>query len=259
MHPRTEESRIRLVLLDDHCLFRASLSRLLSSDAGFEVAGQCGTFAEALEVLSRSSVDVVLLELELGPRSGNDFISAARQAGYRGQFLLVAGAVDARSAAIALKLGALGILLKSEAPERLLHAIRQVADGEVWMDPRIMQMLAGQFIDLPRQDSHNPAGILEDRERNVLHGILAGLTNKKIGANLGLSEPCVKNLVQRLFAKAGVNKRSQLVRVALEGSLGTPRQLIQGQMKTPFPDQETSGRTRRAAAVNRPPDRQSHG
>jgi DNA-binding NarL/FixJ family response regulator len=258
MDQETEENRIRLVLLDDHCLFRASLSRLLSSDTGFEIAGQCGTFAEALEVLNRSTVDVVLLEFDFGSQTGNDFISAARRAGYSGQFLLVAGAVDVRSAAIALKLGALGILLKSEAPERLVHAIRLVADGEVWVDPKVIQMLAEQLIDWSPHDGHSSIGVLEDRERNVLRGILAGLTNKKIGVNLGLSEPSVKNLVQRLFGKAGVKKRSQLVRVALEGSLGTTPPLLR-QMQTPLPDQLTSKRLRRPGAANRSPDRQSHG
>lgn len=260
MDQQTEENRIRLVVLDDYCLFRASLSRFLASEAGFEIAGECGTFAEALEVLNRSTVDVVLLELDLGLESGNAFISAARQAGYCGRFLLVAGAVDSRSAAIALKLGA-SIFPKSEAPERLVHAIRLVADGEVWVDPRVIQMLAEQFIDrYPHFDGQGSRGVREDRERKVLLGILEGLTNKRIGDNLGLPETSVKHLVQRLFGKAGVKKRSQLVRVALEGSLGTTRQLISRQLeRMPHQDQSASNETRRPPAINRPAARQSHG
>jgi DNA-binding NarL/FixJ family response regulator len=67
MDKQTEENRIRLVLLDDHGLFRASLGCLLASEPGFEVAGECGTFAEALEVLKSSDVDVILLDFDLGP------------------------------------------------------------------------------------------------------------------------------------------------------------------------------------------------
>ena len=239
MGQQTEGNRIRLVLLDDHGLFRASLSRFLASEPGFEIAGECGTSAEALEVLNGSTVDIVLLDFDVRSERGNDFISAARQAGYRGRFLLVTGAADARSAAIALHLGASGIFLKSEAPERLVHAIRIVADGEVWVDPRVIQMLAEQLIDrYPQFDDQGSTGVLEDRERNVLLGILGGLTNKKIGTNMGLSESSVKNIVQRLFGKAGVKTRSQLVRVALEGSLWTTRQLISRQLKkTPLADQ----------------------
>jgi len=205
-------------------------------------------------------VDIVLLDFDLGSEHGNEFISAARQAGYCGRFLLVAGAADARSSAIALKLGASGIFLKSDTPERLLHAIRLVANGEVWVDPRVIQMLAELIDRYPQFDDQASTGVLEDRERNVLLGILGGLTNKKIGANMGLSESSVKNIVQRLFGKAGVKTRGQLVRVALEGSLGMARQLISGQLKkTPLADQPRSNQTRRPPATNPSPAGQSHG
>src|SRR5579872_923988 len=226
---QTEEHRIQLVLLDDHVLFRASLARFLASEPGFEIAGECGTFAEALEVLGTSTVDIVLLDFELGAERASEFISAARQAGYAGHFLLVAGTTNARSAAIALTHGASGIFLKSEAPERLLKALKLVAAGEVWVDPRVTQMLAEHLIDHYPLDDQPPAGALQERERNVLLGILAGLTNKKIGANMGLSESSVKNIVQRLFGRAGVKTRSQLVRVALEGALGPAGPLLSRQ------------------------------
>jgi DNA-binding NarL/FixJ family response regulator len=161
-------------------------------------------------------VDVVLLDFEVGPDHGTDFISAARQAGYQGRFLIVAGLADVRNSAIALKLGASGVFLKSEAPDRLVQAIRLVSDGGIWVDPKIIQLLADQSIHTPDLPSSGP---LADRERNVLQGILEGLSNRKIGDHLGLSESAVKNIVQQLFTRAGVRTRSQLVRAALEGSL----------------------------------------
>ena len=163
MGQQTEENRIHLVVLDDHGLFRASLSRFLASEPGFEIAGECGTSAEALEVLNSSTVDIVLLDLDLGSEHENDFISAARQSGYCGRFLLVAGAADARSSAIALKHGASGIFLKSDTPERLLHAIRLVANGEVWVDPKVIQMLAELIDRYPQFDDQAWTGVLEDR------------------------------------------------------------------------------------------------
>ena len=223
---QTNEQRIRLVLLDDHVLFRASLAHLLAGEPGFEIASECGTPAEALEILRTSAADIVLLDFELGAERTNEFISAARKLGYTGYFLLVAGTTDARSAAIALKHGASGIFLKSEAPERLLNALKLVAAGEAWVDPRVTQMLATHLIDHYPLDDQAPAGALQERERNVLLGILAGLTNKKIGASMGLSESSVKNIVQRLFGRAGVKTRSQLVRVALEGALGPTGPLL---------------------------------
>ena len=127
MHDQTDENRIRLVVLDDHGLFRASLERLLASEVGFEVVGECGTSAEALEMLNGSPVDVVLLDFALGAEHANDLISAARKAGYQGRFLIVAGTTDAERSANALKFGASGIFLKSEAPERLVQAIKLIA------------------------------------------------------------------------------------------------------------------------------------
>jgi DNA-binding NarL/FixJ family response regulator len=261
MSQETGEKRIRLVLLDDHGLFRASLSHFLASEPGFEVAGESGIAAEALEILNRSTVDIVLMDFDLGSERGNEFISVARQAGYRGRFLIVAGAADTRAAAMALKLGASGIFLKSEAPERFLHAIRLVADGEVWVDPKVLKMLADRLIDpYPQFEDQGSNGVLEDRERNVLLGILGGLTNRKIGANMGLSESSVKNTVQRLFGKAGVKKRSQLVRVALEGSLGMTGLVIKRHLKeTPPTDQPKSNQPRRPPTTNLSSARQSHG
>lgn len=216
-----ERKRVRLLLLDSHALFRGSLARFLS-ECNFEVIGECSNSGEALEVLRSSPVEIVLLDFDLGPESGNDFISKAREAGYQGHFLIVAGVAEPKLAGIALQRGASGIFLKSERPDRLVRAINRVADGEIWIEPKIIQMLVEPLNQSPLVDiQRRSPGVLEDRERDVLLGIVSGLTNKKIGLKMGLSESSVKNIVQRLFHSAGVRTRSQLVRVALEGSLGT--------------------------------------
>lgn len=217
-----EGDRIRLVLLEDHGLFRASLGQLLASEPGFELVSECATCTEALEVLDSSAVDIVLLDFTLGTEHADEFIFAARQAGYQGKFLLVTARPDAANSAVALKLGASGIFLKSEPPSRLVQAIRLVASGEIWVDQRVIQLLADRY---PQGEDQSSSILLTDREQKVLLGILGGLTNRKIGDNLGISEGSVKAVVQQLFGKAGVRTRSQLVRVALEGSLGMAREL----------------------------------
>jgi DNA-binding NarL/FixJ family response regulator len=239
MHGQRDEDRIHLVLLDNHSLFRAGLARLLASESGFEVNGECGTPAEALEILNGSSVDVVLLDFDLGPEHANGFISAARKAGYQGRFLIVADAVDAERSAMALKLGASGVFLKSEAPERLTQAIRVVATGAAWVDQKIIQLLADQCLRQPRRADQKSGKPLEGREQRVLLGILGGLTSKTIADGMGLSESSVKNILQGLFRKTGVRTRSQLVRLALEGSLGNVRQLVKRQGKTPADETPT--------------------
>jgi DNA-binding NarL/FixJ family response regulator len=225
MDKQTEENPIRLVLVDDQTLFRESLGRFLAAQPGLEVVGQCGTAAEALEILNGVSADIVLMDLDLRAKAGEDLISAARRAGYNGHFLVVAGASDTHDLATALKLGASGIFLKSEAPNRLVQAIRLVASGAAWVDQKVIQLLADQLSDRPQPGDPRSRNLLTDREEKVLLGILGGLTNRKIGDNIGVSEGTVKSVVQQLFVRAGVRTRGQLVRVALEGSLGAARDL----------------------------------
>ena len=141
MNRPTHDNRIRLVLLDDQALFRASLARLLASEPGFELVGECGDSAEALEILSASPVDVVLLDFERATQDGDGFIPAARRNGYQGRFLIVAAAADARSSAMAIKLGASGIFLKSEPPDRLVQAITA----------------GGEWRGLARSEHHSPS------------------------------------------------------------------------------------------------------
>jgi DNA-binding NarL/FixJ family response regulator len=207
-------------LLDDHVLFRESLSRLLGSEPDFQMAGDCGTLAEALDLLQRTAVDVVLLDFDLGDDHGSQFISSARRAGYQGKVLMVTAGMSASESAVALKLGASGIFLKHSSPSSLAQAIRLVAAGEMWVDQKVIQLLADGF---PRQDEPPLGKLLTDREQQVLRGLFEGLANKEIASELGVSESAIKATLQQLFQKTRVRTRSQLVRIALESSLGTAR------------------------------------
>lgn len=227
MNNREDDNRIRLVLLHDHGLFRTSLARLLASEPDLEIVGECGSSSEVLEILNSRQADVIIFDFEFGPESATAFVSEARAAGYQGRFLMIAGRADAEKAAVALKLGASGIVLKSEALARFVQAIRFVANGGVWVDPAIIQLLADQCVNPPaRPADHKPGELLQERQEKVLAGILSGLTNKTIGDGMGLSEGTVKNILQGLFFKTGVRTRSQLVRLALEGSLGNFSQIV---------------------------------
>jgi len=97
----SEARRVKLALVDDNGLFREGLGRLLASEADMEVVGQCAHFAEALELLAGSPADIVLLELKIKAERSDAFISAARQAGYRGKFFIVTAGIDAAQSAIA--------------------------------------------------------------------------------------------------------------------------------------------------------------
>ena len=206
--------RIHLLLLDDHTLFRAMLSRLLDTDPDFRVVAHCSTMSEALDALAHERVDLVLLDYDLGKREkGFQFIRSARGAGYPGRiFIVTAGMTDADYVR-ALGHGVCGIFLKHSSPELLIEAIHKVMAGETWIDQRCIQALAQAVEHQAREAPHDQ---LTERERQVLKGVFAGMSNKEIGAQLNLSEASVKSAMQQLFMKTGVRTRSQLVRVALE-------------------------------------------
>jgi len=209
-------------LLDDHVLFRESLSRLLGSESGFEIAGECATAAQALEIMRQKAVDVVLLDYDLGKESSDEFMTAMRAEGYQGKVLMVTAGMNASETSAMLKAGASGVFLKHSSPGLLSMAIRLVAQGQMWVDQKVLQMLAE---GVSERDEPMLQKLLTDREQQVLQGLFEGLTNKEIAGQLGVSESAVKATLQQLFQKTRVRTRSQLVRIALESSLGPTRKL----------------------------------
>ena len=207
-------AKIQLLLLDDHTLFRAMLSRLLDTESDFRVVAHCCSSPEALEVIGRHRVDLVLLDYDLGNRqNGLQFMRRAREAGYAGRIFIVTAGMNDADYVRALGLGVCGIFLKHSSPELLIDAIHKVTAGETWIDPRCVQGLVKAVESEGRQARRNQ---LTERERDVLKGVFAGLSNKEIAAHLNISEASVKSALQQLFTKTGVRTRSQLVRVALE-------------------------------------------
>jgi DNA-binding NarL/FixJ family response regulator len=213
-------SSSRLLLVDDHVLFREGLSRLLASEPDFELAGHCGTASEALEILHDTPVDIVLLDYDLNQDHGAQFIATARRAGYRGKILMVTAGMSAKESSVALKLGAAGIFLKHNSPGLLAKAIRLVIAGDMWVDPKVIQLMAEE---VQQGEDVPPPPPLTEREQQVLQSVFEGLANKEIAVRLGITEGAVKSCLQQLFQKTQVRTRSQLVRIALEGSLGPLR------------------------------------
>jgi DNA-binding NarL/FixJ family response regulator len=209
----------RLLLLDDHALFRDSLSRLLESEPDFEVVARCGTVSEAMETLGAVPVDVVLLDFDLGDDHGNSFLIEARRAGFTGKVLLVTAGMTENDASLALQRGASGIFLKHDSPITLAQAIRLVMNGGTWLESKLVQSLVSKA---GKRDDPGSRKSLTTRERQVLEGIFEGLTNKEIAGRIGVSESAIKATLQQLFEKLNVRTRSQLVRVALEGSYLAP-------------------------------------
>jgi DNA-binding NarL/FixJ family response regulator len=211
---------MRLLLVDDHVLFRESLRRLLVSEPEFEDVTDCGTPEEALQVLARSPVDIVLLDFDLEDEPGTRFIASAAAAGYRGKILMITAGMSPADIAVARKLGISGIFLKHNSPTLLLQAIRAVAEGGTWWEAKPPSGISG-VADSPGQ---TPKRLLTQREQRVLRGVFEGLSNKEMAFQIGITQSAVKSTLQQLFDKMEVRTRSQLVRIAIERSLESAQQ-----------------------------------
>jgi len=209
---------IRILLVDDHSLFRDSLSRLLETEPGFRMVGSCATVAEALPIITsehaQNQPDIILLDYDLGEEQGTVALDEIRKHGFRGRVLMVtAGMSDAATVRV-LESGSEGIFLKHSSPAQLVEAIRRMVAGEPWLDPRAMRSLIAGATG--KSEEQRSSQVLTARERFVLQGVFEGLTNKEIAAQLQVSEGSIKAVMQQLFDKTGVRTRSQLVRIALE-------------------------------------------
>ena len=206
------ETEIRVLLVDDHAMFREGLAHVLEKQPGFSLAGQSATANAALSMLSNCGANLVLLDVDLGPERALDFVVEARKKGFTGQILVVTAGVSGMEAVQLVQAGVAGIIHKHHSTDSLCDAIRQVAAGEVWLEKEYMTALF-RSVDRTREPQRPR---LTERDRQVLRFIFQGLTNKDIGGRIGVSEGAVKSSVRQLCEKVGVRTRAQLVKVALE-------------------------------------------
>ena len=207
-------SATRILLVDDHSLFRESLVRLLESEPDLSVIAHCASISEAIGVLRHSPVDVILLDYDLGEERGTDLLLEIHACKRPPKILMVTAGMSDRVTLDVLNAGVTGILYKRSNPAQLVDAIRKATQGEMWLEDGLIRTLAARAKDQEAEPrSTRP---LTARQQDVLSGILDGLSNKEIAWNLRVSESSVKATIQELFYKAGVRTRSQLVRLAIE-------------------------------------------
>jgi DNA-binding NarL/FixJ family response regulator len=205
---------IRILLVDDHSLFRESLSRLLQAEPDLRIVATCSSATEALAIVEREAVDLVLLDFDLGEQEGSLFLESVKAKSFAGRILMVTAGMSDAGTLRAMEAGAAGIFLKHSPPAQLLDAIYKVMRGEMFLDSRaVRSLVAGASGKSEEQRTSQP---FTQRERAVLKGVFEGFTNKEIAGQLEISEGSVKAVLQQLFDKTGVRTRSQLVRIALE-------------------------------------------
>jgi two-component system nitrate/nitrite response regulator NarL len=212
------EQQIRILLVDDHSLFRDSLGRLLEAEPDFRIVATCSTTREALALVDREPVDIVLLDHDLGDDQGSAILEQLKTRHPDMRILMVTAGMDDAGTLHAFQTGASGIFLKHSPPAQLVEAIHRVMKGEMWLDSRAVRSLVSG-VTVKAEVEQAPKS-LSPRERSVLKAVFEGLTNKEIAGNLQVSESSVKAVLQQLFDKTGVRTRSQLVRIAIEQHAG---------------------------------------
>ncbi len=222
MTQTTTLPRIRLLLIDDHNLFRRGLKALLGQDERFEVCAEAGDVGEAMRHLARCAPDVILLDNHLPGVHGVAAIPALKEAAPRSRVLMLTVSEDAEDLASALRAGADGYLLKTVESDQLCEAIVKSLDGDSVVSPEMMTKLVSVFRrqsamagDTPSQPAplvpEPPPGAesLSPREREILALIARGNSNKLIARALDIAETTVKIHVQHILRKLELSSRVQ--------------------------------------------------
>jgi two-component system, NarL family, nitrate/nitrite response regulator NarL len=205
-----DQQLLRALLVDDHTLFRESVSSALNADETIRIE-HCGSIREALQILAERPFDMVLLDHDLGSERASQFVPAAREAGFEGRVLVVTAWVSDNEARRLLRQGVSGIFLKNAPLEELKQAMRTVVAGGTFIDRSF-----GRASEEAGATEKFPVPLFNEKQRRVLRFVLEGLSNKEIAWRLQISESYVKAILQTLFQKTGVRTRGQLVRVAFE-------------------------------------------
>ena len=216
------DSTIRVLLVDDHTLFRSGIKSLLARQPGFEIVGEAGDGLEGLKRAKSLKPDVVLLDLHMRGMSGLEAVRLIAEEVPESNVLMLTVSEDAEDLLEALRGGACGYLLKNIDTEALVEAIRRAADGESVISPQMTGKLV-QGVRRPARDSAAPPEKekLSPREREILSLLAKGVSNKEIARSLELAESTVKIHVQGILRKLGLSSRVQAAVYAVERGLAS--------------------------------------
>jgi DNA-binding NarL/FixJ family response regulator len=230
------KSKIRIVVADDHPIFRDGLCRLLALEEDFEVVAQAQDGRQVLDVLQQFEPDILLLDLKMPGLDGLATLQRLQIAKNKTRVIVLTASDDKNEFVQAMKLGTSGIVLKQTATELLIKSIRKVHAGEIWLDSHttaavIRQFVANDEAQQPAMQSLPPApptrererSPLSQREREIVALVAQGFKNKEMAEKMFISEQTVKNHLHNIFDKLGVSDRLELALYAIHNNLHTGR------------------------------------
>jgi two-component system, NarL family, nitrate/nitrite response regulator NarL len=229
---RDGANKIRIVVADDHPIFRDGLCRLLALEEDFEVVAQAENGQQVLEVLSQYEPDILLLDLRMPHLDGLGTLQRLQSGKTKTRVIVLTASDDKNEFVQAMKLGTSGIVLKQTATELLIKSIRRVHAGEMWLDSTTTEAVIRQFVagsapsappsptplptHQPRERDRSP---LSQREREIVALVAQGFKNKEMAEKMFISEQTVKNHLHNIFDKLGVSDRLELALYAIHNNL----------------------------------------
>lgn len=208
------DSKIRIIIADDHGILRESLAALLSTQPDFQVEACAANGQEALTQVQQHHPDVLVLDLFMPGSDGFEVLRTLDRAGSRVAAVVLTGSESELDYAQVVKLGGRGLVLKSDGPERLFVAIRTVANGELAFSDELAQQVLSTMTAETRTSAHALTR-LSERERQIAYFVARGMKNRDIGNELNISENTVKRHLQSIFTKTGARDRLELAVLAL--------------------------------------------
>jgi len=213
---------IRVLIADDHPIFRAGLRSILEAEPGFTVIGEAGDGDQAVQLSRALLPDVLLLDLAMPGVSGMDALAELGTAPTPVRTILLTAAIEKPEIVKALQLGAAGVVLKSSATDLLFKSIRSVMDGQHWIGREavsdLVQALRAQMASTPEKPARERFGLTR-RELEITSAVVAGLSNREIARKLSLSEDTVKHHLTNIFDKMGASNRLELALFAVHHRL----------------------------------------
>lgn len=213
-----EESRrpIKVLLADDHTMFRQGLARVLASYEGMEVVAQVPNDSEAIRLVREYGPDVVVMQVQLPLGRARETLARMREVSPRPKVIIVTMFESPRYIRALMEVGASAYLVKTASTEHLVGAVRAAV-----FDPQSRDVVVGMPRELIERARENRDGVLSAREMELLVLAARGLSNREIAAYLHISESTVKRHLANIYPKLGVASRGEVVRKALEEELIT--------------------------------------